>query len=200
LSSLQLIADLGEERIHSAPLFDDEGGLTPGRPARLLDLVEGRSGTVLAAGYAVDHLVHHRPPGHPEPGGHGRDRGAMLADLLERPLPGPFGQRGPRRDRRVPLGPRPDLALRVWAAGPYQFPEKGHPAVRDEPARRAPRAALRRRAQRPRLAARRRHCRGIQLVAERGRPGEIYNIGGGTELTNRELTYRLLAVVGRTSR
>ncbi|MCP2170008.1 dTDP-glucose 4,6-dehydratase [Goodfellowiella coeruleoviolacea] len=40
------------------------------------------------------------------------------------------------------------------------------------------------------------HCRGIQLVAERGRPGEIYNIGGGTELTNRELTERLLAATG----
>ena len=40
------------------------------------------------------------------------------------------------------------------------------------------------------------HCRGIQLVADRGRPGEIYNIGGGTELTNRELTERLLAAVG----
>lgn len=41
------------------------------------------------------------------------------------------------------------------------------------------------------------HCRGIQLVAEAGRPGEIYNIGGGTELTNRELTERLLAATGR---
>ncbi|MCG8925120.1 dTDP-glucose 4,6-dehydratase [Lentzea sp. CC55] len=41
------------------------------------------------------------------------------------------------------------------------------------------------------------HCRGIQLVAEGGRPGEIYNIGGGTELTNRELTERLLAATGR---
>ncbi|WP_026065798.1 dTDP-glucose 4,6-dehydratase [Actinoalloteichus spitiensis] len=40
------------------------------------------------------------------------------------------------------------------------------------------------------------HCRGIQLVAEGGRPGEIYNIGGGTELTNRELTGRLLAALG----
>ncbi|MFC4004218.1 dTDP-glucose 4,6-dehydratase [Prauserella oleivorans] len=40
------------------------------------------------------------------------------------------------------------------------------------------------------------HCYGIQLVAEGGRPGEIYNIGGGTELTNRELTERLLAAVG----
>ncbi|WP_346129294.1 dTDP-glucose 4,6-dehydratase [Lentzea roselyniae] len=41
------------------------------------------------------------------------------------------------------------------------------------------------------------HCRGIQLIAEAGRPGEIYNIGGGTELTNRELTEKLLAATGR---
>jgi dTDP-glucose 4,6-dehydratase len=41
------------------------------------------------------------------------------------------------------------------------------------------------------------HCRGIQLVAERGRAGEVYNIGGGTELTNLELTERLLAITGR---
>lgn len=39
------------------------------------------------------------------------------------------------------------------------------------------------------------HCRGVQLVAESGRAGEIYNIGGGTELTNRELTQRLLDVM-----
>jgi dTDP-glucose 4,6-dehydratase len=41
------------------------------------------------------------------------------------------------------------------------------------------------------------HCRGIQLVLERGRAGEIYNIGGGVELTNRELTERLLGACGR---
>ncbi|HEY2204238.1 MAG TPA: dTDP-glucose 4,6-dehydratase [Pseudonocardia sp.] len=40
------------------------------------------------------------------------------------------------------------------------------------------------------------HCRGIQLVAEGGRPGEIYNIGGGTELTNRRLTELLLEATG----
>jgi dTDP-glucose 4,6-dehydratase len=40
------------------------------------------------------------------------------------------------------------------------------------------------------------HCAGIQLVAEGGRAGEVYNIGGGTELTNRELTGRLLAACG----
>ncbi|MBP2366370.1 dTDP-glucose 4,6-dehydratase [Pseudonocardia parietis] len=40
------------------------------------------------------------------------------------------------------------------------------------------------------------HCRGIALAAQKGRAGEIYNIGGGTELTNLELTGRLLAAVG----
>jgi dTDP-glucose 4,6-dehydratase len=40
------------------------------------------------------------------------------------------------------------------------------------------------------------HCRGIHLVAESGRPGEIYNIGGGTELTNKELTGLLLDATG----
>ncbi|AJE87704.1 dTDP-glucose 4,6-dehydratase [Streptomyces sp. SCSIO ZS0520] len=40
------------------------------------------------------------------------------------------------------------------------------------------------------------HCRGIALVAEKGMPGEVYNIGGGTELTNRELTRQLLGISG----
>jgi dTDP-glucose 4,6-dehydratase len=40
------------------------------------------------------------------------------------------------------------------------------------------------------------HCRGIQLVLQGGRAGEIYHIGGGTELSNRELTERLLAACG----
>jgi dTDP-glucose 4,6-dehydratase len=41
------------------------------------------------------------------------------------------------------------------------------------------------------------HCRGLQLVLEKGTAGEVYNIGGGTELSNRELTERLLAATGR---
>ena len=41
------------------------------------------------------------------------------------------------------------------------------------------------------------HCRGIQLVLQRGKPGEVYNIGGGVELTNRELTSQLLEACGR---
>jgi dTDP-glucose 4,6-dehydratase len=41
------------------------------------------------------------------------------------------------------------------------------------------------------------HCRGIALVLQKGRAGEIYNIGGGTELSNRELTTMLLEATGR---
>jgi dTDP-glucose 4,6-dehydratase len=41
------------------------------------------------------------------------------------------------------------------------------------------------------------HTRGIALVLTGGRAGEIYNIGGGTELSNRELTEKLLEATGR---
>ena len=40
------------------------------------------------------------------------------------------------------------------------------------------------------------HCRGVQLVAERGQPGQVYNIGGDVELTNRQLTQALLESCG----
>lgn len=36
------------------------------------------------------------------------------------------------------------------------------------------------------------HCRGIELVLQRGHKGEIYNIGGGTELTNIDLATSIL--------
>jgi dTDP-glucose 4,6-dehydratase len=41
------------------------------------------------------------------------------------------------------------------------------------------------------------HCRGVALVLAGGRPGEVYNIGGGTELTNAELTMKLIEATGR---
>ncbi|MFB8105084.1 dTDP-glucose 4,6-dehydratase [Streptomyces sp. NPDC056007] len=40
------------------------------------------------------------------------------------------------------------------------------------------------------------HVRGIELVRTGGRAGEVYNIGGGTELTNKELTALLLDACG----
>jgi dTDP-glucose 4,6-dehydratase len=41
------------------------------------------------------------------------------------------------------------------------------------------------------------HCRGIHAVLMRGRSGEIYNIGGGVELTNLELTRKILYLLGK---
>jgi dTDP-glucose 4,6-dehydratase len=41
------------------------------------------------------------------------------------------------------------------------------------------------------------HNIAAQLVLEQGRPGEIYNIGAGNELTNLELTALLLELTGR---
>ncbi|MCL6675081.1 MULTISPECIES: dTDP-glucose 4,6-dehydratase [Streptomyces] len=40
------------------------------------------------------------------------------------------------------------------------------------------------------------HCLGVDLVRTKGRPGEVYNIGGGTELSNKELTGLLLEACG----
>ncbi|WP_458249060.1 dTDP-glucose 4,6-dehydratase [Streptomyces sp. MAI_2237] len=40
------------------------------------------------------------------------------------------------------------------------------------------------------------HCLGVDLVRTKGRPGEVYNIGGGTELSNKELTALLLEACG----
>lgn len=40
------------------------------------------------------------------------------------------------------------------------------------------------------------NCAGVDLVLRRGEVGEIYNIGAGNEITNLELTYRILDLVG----
>jgi dTDP-glucose 4,6-dehydratase len=41
------------------------------------------------------------------------------------------------------------------------------------------------------------HCSGVDVVLRNAVPGEIYNIGGGNEITNRELTDRLIEICGR---
>ena len=41
------------------------------------------------------------------------------------------------------------------------------------------------------------HCRGIHAVLMNGRAGEIYNIGGGRELSNRELTSIILNAMNK---
>jgi dTDP-glucose 4,6-dehydratase len=40
------------------------------------------------------------------------------------------------------------------------------------------------------------HCAGVELALRRGRAGEIYNIGGGEEATNREITELVLEHTG----
>jgi len=41
------------------------------------------------------------------------------------------------------------------------------------------------------------NCAAIDLVLRRGRDGEIYNIGGGTEVENLSLTRRILSLLGK---
>ena len=41
------------------------------------------------------------------------------------------------------------------------------------------------------------HCAAIDLVIEKGADGEVYNIGGGNEVTNADLTRRILGLTGR---
>ena len=41
------------------------------------------------------------------------------------------------------------------------------------------------------------HNRAVQVVLEHGEIGEVYNIGAHNEITNREITYRLLELCGR---
>ena len=41
------------------------------------------------------------------------------------------------------------------------------------------------------------HCRGIHAVLMKGESGQIYNIGGGEELSNKELTFIILEKMGR---
>jgi dTDP-glucose 4,6-dehydratase len=40
------------------------------------------------------------------------------------------------------------------------------------------------------------HCRAVDMVIERGIDGEVYNIGGGNEVRNVDLTHRILELVG----
>ena len=41
------------------------------------------------------------------------------------------------------------------------------------------------------------HCRGVALLIDKGENGEVYNIGGGNEVKNFDLTHRILELTGR---
>ena len=44
------------------------------------------------------------------------------------------------------------------------------------------------------------NCEAIDLIMHKGNAGEIYNIGGTTEITNLELTYNILEILGKDKR
>jgi len=41
------------------------------------------------------------------------------------------------------------------------------------------------------------HCRGVDLLIDKGVSGEVYNIGGGNQVKNVDLTHRILDLVGK---
>jgi dTDP-glucose 4,6-dehydratase len=41
------------------------------------------------------------------------------------------------------------------------------------------------------------HCRALDVLIERGKPGEVYNVGGGNHVRNADLTRRILELVGK---
>ncbi len=41
------------------------------------------------------------------------------------------------------------------------------------------------------------HCRAIDMILEKGKPGEVYNIGGNFEKSNLEITQRILKFLGK---
>jgi dTDP-glucose 4,6-dehydratase len=41
------------------------------------------------------------------------------------------------------------------------------------------------------------HCSGIWTAMERGTAGEVYNVGGGNEVPNLDITRRILELTGR---
>ncbi|MGD0081496.1 MAG: dTDP-glucose 4,6-dehydratase [Methanoregula sp.] len=41
------------------------------------------------------------------------------------------------------------------------------------------------------------HCRAVEFLLERGVPGEVYNIGGGNERTNLEITEKILQLLNQ---
>ena len=93
-----------------------------------------------------------------------------------------LGGKGQRRPRRPGLrqDPRPQRLHHplLQQLRPLPVPREGHPAVRHQPDGRAEGAAVRRRCERPRLAARRRPLPG-NPAGRRARPaGRVYNISG----------------------
>ncbi|MER6502477.1 dTDP-glucose 4,6-dehydratase [Streptomyces sp. NPDC001455] len=82
--------------------------------------------------------------------------------------------------------------------GPYQYPEKIIPLFVTRLLRGMP-VTLHDRGQHVRNWLHvEDNCAGIEAVLRHGRPGEVYNLGGGTDLSSKELTEHLLRLCGAT--
>jgi len=80
--------------------------------------------------------------------------------------------------------------------GPYQFPEKLIPLMISNAIEGAPLPVYGDGLQIRDWLYVDDHCRGIHAVLQRGREGEVYNIGGNCALPNREVITRVLQIVG----
>ena len=80
--------------------------------------------------------------------------------------------------------------------GPYQFPEKLIPLMISNALEGAPLPVYGDGLQIRDWLYVDDHCRGIHAVLQRGREGEVYNIGGNCALRNREVITRVLQIVG----
>ena len=81
---------------------------------------------------------------------------------------------------------------------PLPVSREDHPAVRHQRHRRPAAARLRRRPQRARLALRRRTIAPASTsCCARASAGQVYNIGGGHEVSNIELTREILRLLGK---
>jgi dTDP-glucose 4,6-dehydratase len=81
--------------------------------------------------------------------------------------------------------------------GPYQFPEKLIPLMIEHALRSRPLPVYGDGKHVRDWLYVEDHCRALAVLLEKGRPGEVYNIGGNCALTNLEVVRRILRVLGR---
>ena len=81
--------------------------------------------------------------------------------------------------------------------GPHQFPEKLIPLFITNAIDGKPLPMYGDGNQRRDWIFARDHARGILMAGEKGEVGEAYNIGGGNERPNRDVTYRILELLGK---
>ncbi len=84
--------------------------------------------------------------------------------------------------------------------GPFQFPEKLIPLMITNAMHDLPLPVYGDGQQRRDWIHVEDHCRGVLLALERGRPGEIYNFGMGSEPPNLDIIRQILALLGKTER